>query len=122
MSILRLVKIDNYIRLKDISDISIGEFVRKDKQNDNYEYPVYNGGTTNTGYYFEYNNEGNKIIISARGAAGFVNRVFTKYWAGNSCYSIKITSKSLNVSCCSTGRNTSAPRRLSSLITLQVTS
>ena len=96
MSILRLVKIDNYIRLKDISDISIGEFVRKDKQNDNYEYPVYNGGTTNTGYYFEYNNEGNKIIISARGAAGFVNRVFTKYWAGNSCYSIKITSKSFD--------------------------
>ncbi|MGM9717727.1 MAG: restriction endonuclease subunit S [Prevotella sp.] len=96
MSKLHFVKTDNYIRLKDISDISIGEFVRKDKQNDNYTYPVYNGGTTNTGYYSDYNNEGNKIIISARGAAGFVNRVFARYWAGNSCYSIKITSKSFN--------------------------
>lgn len=96
MSKLCVAQPNEYFKLIDISDISIGEFVRKDKQNINFEYPVFNGGTTCTGYYSEYNNDGNKIIISARGAAGFVNRVFTKYWAGNSCYSIKITSKLYN--------------------------
>lgn len=96
MSKLCVAQPNEYFKLIDISDISIGEFVRKDKQNINFKYPVFNGGTTCTGYYSEYNNDGNKIIISARGAAGFVNRVFTKYWAGNSCYSIKITSKLFN--------------------------
>ena len=77
--------------LSDIASITIGEFVHKNKQNENSEYPVYNGGISNTGFYEEYNNDGKNVIISARGAnAGYVNRVYGKYWAGNSCYSIKI--------------------------------
>lgn len=80
-----------YKKLGEVSNITIGEFVHKNKQNLNGKYPVYNGGTSNTGFYDEFNNIKNKIIISARGAnAGFVNRVFVNYWAGNSCYSIKI--------------------------------
>lgn len=80
-----------YKKLSDVADISIGEFVHKNRQNDNSEYPVYNGGISNTGFYDEYNNDGKNVIISARGAnAGFVNRVYGKYWAGNSCYSIKV--------------------------------
>ncbi|WP_322876059.1 restriction endonuclease subunit S [Mycoplasmopsis felis] len=76
------------------SEITIGEFVIKTKQNDFYEYPVYNGGITNTGFYKEYNNEGNKIIVSARGAnAGYINFSEKRYWAGNSCYSIDLISK-----------------------------
>ncbi len=52
---------------------------------------MFNGGTSPTGYYDEYNNLGEKIIISARGAnAGFVNRVLVPYWSGNSCYSINV--------------------------------
>lgn len=75
--------------LGQVATITIGEFVRKDKQNQNAEYPVYNGGRTPTGYYEDYNNDGDKIIVSARGAsAGFVNKSSTPYWAGNSCYSI----------------------------------
>ena len=77
-------------KLGDISKITIGEFVHRDKQNPKAEYPVYNGGTTNTGYYDHFNNTGNKIVISARGYAGFVNRVFSNYWAGNSSYSIDV--------------------------------
>ncbi|MBR4275620.1 MAG: restriction endonuclease subunit S [Prevotella sp.] len=77
-------------KLGDIAEITIGEFVHRDKQNPNAKYPVYNGGTTYTGFYDHYNNTGNKIVISARGYAGFVNRVFDNYWAGNSSYSIKI--------------------------------
>lgn len=77
--------------LGSISDIKIGEFVIKTKQNPNGKFPVYNGGKTETGYYDEYNNEGDKVIISARGAnAGYVNYEKNRFWGGNSCYSIKI--------------------------------
>ena len=83
--------------LNEIANVTIGEFVHKDKQNPNAEYPVYNGGISNTGYYEDFNNTGNKIIISARGAnAGYINRVFVNYWAGNSCYSISVTSNDVD--------------------------
>lgn len=82
-------------KLGDIANITIGEFVHRDKQNPNAKYPVYNGGTTYTGFYDKYNNTGNKIIISARGYAGFVNRVFDNYWAGNSSYSIDVINKNV---------------------------
>ena len=83
-----------YKKLGDLCCISIGEFVHKNKQTPQGKYPVYNGGKENTGFYDEYNNTGNKVIISARGAnAGFVNKIFTNYWAGNSCYSLTPLSK-----------------------------
>lgn len=84
-----------YIGLGDIAKLSSGEFVRKDKQVEN-GYPVYNGGSSNTGFYSEYNTEANKIIISARGAAGFVNIIKEKFWAGNSCHVIDIYDKRAN--------------------------
>lgn len=86
-----------YRNVSDVAGVSIGEFVHKSKQNPDGKYPVYNGGTSNTGYYDDYNRTANKIIISARGAnAGFVNRVFTNYWSGNSCYTVDITDKNLD--------------------------
>jgi type I restriction enzyme S subunit len=85
-------------RLGEISNISIGEFVIRTKQTPDGKYPVYNGGASWTGLYNDYNNEGNKIIISARGAnAGFVNYEARRYWAGNSCYSVDIADKKLNI-------------------------
>ena len=83
-------------KLGEVSCITIGEFVHRDKQNPNAPYPVYNGGTTYTGFYDHYNNTGNKIVISARGYAGFVNRVFENYWAGNSSYSIEVNEARAN--------------------------
>ena len=78
-------------KLGEIAEITIGEFVHKNKQNPNGKYPVYNGGIAPTGFYDNYNNTENKIVISARGAtAGFVNMVLCKYWAGNSSYSIDV--------------------------------
>lgn len=83
--------------LGNIANITIGEFVIKTKQNPNSPYPVYNGGKSYTGFYDEFNNDGNKIIISARGAnAGYVNFETRKYWAGNSCYSIDFLDKTLH--------------------------
>ena len=78
------------VKLEKIATITIGEFVHKNKQNPNGLYPVYNGGVTETGYYDDYNNTANKIVISARGAAGFINKVEIPYWAGNSSYSIGV--------------------------------
>ena len=78
-------------KLSEIVKTTIGEFIIKSKQKEDSPYPVYNGGTSYTGFYDNYNNCGDKIIISARGAnAGFVNIVRQKYWAGNSCYSLSI--------------------------------
>ena len=83
-------------KLGDIANITTGEFVIKTKQNPNAPYPVYNGGRVNTGFYDEFNNEGNKVIISARGAnAGYVNFENGRYWAGNSCYSISMLNETL---------------------------
>ena len=84
----------NYISLIQTSIIEIGEFVHKNKQNPDGKYPVYNGGTTETGYFDFYNRKGNQIIISARGAnAGFVNKIEVPFWSGNSCYTITIQNK-----------------------------
>jgi type I restriction enzyme S subunit len=84
------------INVGSICKTTIGVFVIKTRQNDLSSYPVYNGGVSYTGFYDEYNNEANKIVISARGAnAGFVNIVRTKYWAGNSCYSVDVLDKEL---------------------------
>lgn len=81
-------------KLGEISKTTIGEFVIKNKQDSDAPYPVYNGGTSYTGFYDEFNNEGDKIVISARGAnAGFVNYIGSRFWAGNSCYSIDILDK-----------------------------
>ena len=84
--------------LGEVATVTIGEFVHKNKQDPSAKYPVYNGGTSHTGFYDKYNNIGNKMIVSARGAnAGFVNKISKPYWAGNSCYSTGIkNAKELN--------------------------
>jgi type I restriction enzyme, S subunit len=66
-----------------------GGFIKKTKQDDEYEYPVYNGGAGPTGYYNEFNSPADSIAISGRGSIGFVNWVSTKFWAGNSCHVVK---------------------------------
>ena len=86
------------VRLGDISNTTIGEFVIKTRQSANGAYPVYNGGISYTGHYSDFNSEANKIVISARGAnAGFVNIVRKRYWAGNSCYSVEIDIKETSI-------------------------
>lgn len=78
-----------YVKLGDYCSVTIGEFIHKDNQTEKGKYPVYNGGTSYTGFYDRFNNTANKVIMSARGAnAGYVNLIRVDYWAGNSCYSI----------------------------------
>lgn len=73
-----------------------GAFVKKTEQDDNFEYPVFNGGSTATGYYSDFNSPENSIAISARGSIGAVNWVPTKFWAGNSCHVVLATDPKLN--------------------------
>ena len=44
-----------YKKLRELANVAIGEFVRKDKQNPDAPYPVYNGGCSNTGFYEQFN-------------------------------------------------------------------
>lgn len=86
------------VTLGDIATTTIGEFVIKTKQHPDAPYPVFNGGRSHTGFYDQYNNEGNKILISARGAnAGHVNIIRRRYWAGNSCYSVAINDRNVSL-------------------------
>jgi type I restriction enzyme S subunit len=73
-----------------------GAFVKKTEQDDDFEYPVFNGGSTATGYYGDFNSPENSIAISARGSIGAVNWVPTKFWAGNSCHVVLATDPGLN--------------------------
>lgn len=75
--------------LGNIASIKIGEFVKKTKQDPNAPFPVYNGGTTETGFYEAFNSPEDSVVISARGSIGFVNFLSKKFWAGNSCYVIR---------------------------------
>ena len=83
--------------IHDFCKVSSGEFVIKTKQDDSYPYPVFNGGTENTGYYSEYNYDGSYILISSRGAnAGYVNKYVGRLWCGNSCYAVRIIDDSIS--------------------------
>ena len=73
-----------------------GAFVKKTEQDDDFVYPVFNGGSTATGYYSNFNSPENSIAISARGSIGAVNWVPTKFWAGNSCHVVRATDLTLN--------------------------
>jgi type I restriction enzyme, S subunit len=85
------------LKLEEAAEIRIGEFVKKTKQDPDASYPVYNGGTTETGFYKDFNSEAESIVISARGSIGFVNFLKTKFWAGNSCYVIRSRSEEFDV-------------------------
>jgi len=50
-------------------------------------YPVFNGGTIESGFTNKWNTEKNTTIISEGGnSCGFVNYITTKFWAGGHCY------------------------------------
>ena len=80
----------------DVCSTFSGAFVKKTLQDDSFEFPVFNGGSTATGFYNDYNSPANSIAISARGSIGAVNWVSTKFWAGNSCHVVLSTDPRLS--------------------------
>jgi type I restriction enzyme S subunit len=74
------------IELGELCELYSGEFVKKDRQGDHFEFPVYNGGSEPTGYYSDANSPQDSIVIASRGSIGSVSFVKTRFWAGNSCF------------------------------------
>jgi len=57
------------------------------KLSEAFRYPVVNSGRDYYGYYSEYNNDGNALVIASRGEyAGFISYVSEQFWAGGLCY------------------------------------
>jgi type I restriction enzyme S subunit len=77
------------IKLGELCELYSGEFVKKDRQGDHFEFPVYNGGSEPTGFYSEANSPQDSIVIASRGSIGSVSFVETRFWAGNSCFVLK---------------------------------
>jgi len=76
--------------LGDFATIETGTQLNLTAMTDQGLYPVINGGISESGYYHEYNTDGNTITVSQGGAsAGFVNFLRTKFWAGAHCYIVK---------------------------------
>jgi len=69
--------------LGDVATITIGEFVHKNNQNPDAEYPVYNGGRTPTGDYDKYNNTGEMIIVELNRSAKEIARTFSSAFFGH---------------------------------------
>ena len=76
-------------KLFEISNILKGEQLNKEKFIKDGQYPVYNGGQNNSGFYNKYNQEENSIILNQGGSAGLVSFIETKFWASAHCFVIK---------------------------------
>lgn len=77
-------------KLCEVSEIEKGKQLNKALLTETGEYPVINGGINPSGYWHEYNNEANTIVISQGGAsAGYVNWMTTPFFAGAHAYVVK---------------------------------
>lgn len=85
-----------WMTLDELCNVTMGEFVKKTLQADSFEFPVYNGGATPTGYYSKSNAPENSVVISARGSIGVVNFVPSKSWIGNSCFLVRVKDADLD--------------------------
>ena len=75
--------------MNEIANILKGEQLNKEKFIKDGQYPVYNGGQNNSGFYNKYNQEENSIILNQGGSAGLVSFIKTKFWASAHCFIIK---------------------------------
>ena len=80
--------LDRYSKLEDIANIIKGKQINGDILNDDFSYPVYNGGINASGFYNKFNSE-NCITISEGGnSCGTVRFVKDKFWSGGHNYVI----------------------------------
>tara|TARA_A200000113_G_C8858477_1_gene352513 strand:- start:51 stop:2327 length:2277 start_codon:yes stop_codon:yes gene_type:complete len=74
-------------KLSEITHDKKGQSIKVKGENLSGDYPIVSGGTNICGYYHKYNREGNTILISSSGQAGYVSRYPSKLWASD-CWSI----------------------------------
>lgn len=78
-------------KLGEIIKLSKGSQINGTELNNNSRYPMMNGGSTRSGYYSDYNNEADTIIISEGGnSCGYVNYMTERFWAGGHCYVVSL--------------------------------
>ena len=74
-------------KLKDICTLEKGKQIDTKMLDDSNKYRYINGGINESGFYNEYNTEGETVLISEGGAScGYVNYVDEKFWCGCHCY------------------------------------
>ena len=74
--------------LQEIASVSKGTQLNRIDMIDS-GFPVFNGGTTESGFTNKWNTEKNTIIISEGGnSCGFVNYITKNFWAGGHCYTV----------------------------------
>lgn len=79
----------NSVRLGDIVQIQKGKQINSEILSSAGPYYVMNGGITPSGYYSQFNTEGNTISISEGGnSCGYVQFNEKPYWSGGHCYSL----------------------------------
>ena len=75
------------VKLKEICQIEKGKQIDTSKLNNDNSYKYINGGIKESGFYSEYNTEGETILVSEGGAScGYVNYISEKFWCGCHCY------------------------------------
>ncbi|MEM9569653.1 MAG: restriction endonuclease subunit S, partial [Bacteroidota bacterium] len=86
-------------RLGDIAEIKKGKQLNKAKFSSVKKFPVWNGGTSPSGYTNHWNNLSDVITISEGGeSCGFVNFCKEKFWCGAHCYTINLICKNTSKS------------------------
>ena len=77
----------NKVKLTDICKIEKGKQIDTTLLSDDKPFKYINGGIKESGYYFEYNTEGNTVTVSEGGAScGYVGFVEDRFWCGCHCY------------------------------------
>ena len=82
-------------KLNDLCSLVKGKQIDTTLLDRTHTYKYINGGIKESGYYNDYNTEGDTIIISEGGAScGFVNYISERFWLGCHCY--KLENPSIN--------------------------
>ncbi|VEU74446.1 restriction modification enzyme subunit S2A [Mycoplasmopsis citelli] len=82
-------------RLGDLVKVNRGRRLLKSQFISKGKYPVMNGGKNPTGYYDDFNEEGNCIVIAKEGSAGYVSWMEGSFWASDSCVVIRSLDKNI---------------------------
>ena len=83
------MKTENYktVKLSDICTLEKGAQIDTSSLDDSNLYRYINGGIKESGYYFDFNTQGESVLISEGGAScGYINYVNEKFWCGCHCY------------------------------------
>lgn len=83
-------------QLSTLVQIVKGSQINNSELDDNFDYPMLNGGVEPSGYTEHWNREENTVAISEGGnSCGHVNLLKQKFWAGGHLYTL-ITKKRIN--------------------------